>query len=75
MKDQHAEVVGREQAPGVVHPRQRVALELREIGFVVVAALLEHDHVFSRGGEHAGDDSTARAGADDDYVAVERRVA
>ena len=68
------EIARGQQAAGIVHRLERVALLVREVRLVAVPALLQHEDVLAGGGELSRDDATARAGADDDYVAAQRAV-
>ncbi len=73
---QHDEpqIARREQAAGVVQRFEGFAFLMREIRFVAIAALFQHDHVPSRGRELSRHDASARSGADHDNVAIEGRV-
>ena len=58
-----------------VHAREALELAAVEVGVVVVAARLEHDHVEARRGQHGRRRAAAGARADDADVAVELGVA
>ena len=68
-------VVGRRSAAAAVEPPERGSLDAVEVPFRPVPALLEHDDVEARRGEHGRRDAAARSGADDADVALELELA
>src|SRR5437763_670039 len=75
LQHEEAQIARREQALRIVHRLQGLALFVREVGLVPIAALLQNEDVLAARRQLGGDDAATRTRSHDDDITRECRVA